>query len=448
MKQQLSCSGPGFEELVDKMMDGLLRLTALDIELVQNVSNRPKSYRGQGMVVQAEDGTLELAFDASEVLNTNVVDAINSDFNVTPGQVLGPETYYRLTFTDEHGRRWSAERIRPSYNWRVDGSVAVTARLARLATVTAATAPQGSCLQIRFPGKMTLPILGNTGRYAGAFGTLAARVEEKWTELELTSATSLPSGLDLRIQEALAFITASPALPACVCSSDNGQSRLELRSMGRKTKDTALPAPLSSGHVEFLDHGWALFDQYLQFVVAQAEPDHWHAVTYHVHNAVASSANSLDAWAVGISVAVEGLVYLVEIPENPGDKALIARLRGWLAQQMQSHTEFAALSARVDGRLNGMGTPSIKDRLHHLAQANIVTADYARAWGRLRNTHVHPKPVDLSAVDRDQFQKTIDRLFKVTTLMYELVFHLIGYTGPYQDFGSTGFRVHTREGRP
>ena len=447
MTQQHSCAAPGFEELADRLMGGLLRMSALDIELVQNVPGCPRSYRGQGQVTQAGDGALELVFDASEVLNTDVVDAINSDFNVTPGQVLGPETRYRLTFADECGRRWSAERIRPSCNWRADGSVAVTARLPRLATVTADTAPQEFGLKLRFPGKLSLPILGTTGRYVGAFGQVTARVDEDWTQLELTSPTPLPVGLDLRIQEALAFITATTAVPACVSSSNDGQSRWEFRSTLRKTADAALPAPLSSSHAEFLDHGWAVFDQYLQFVVARAAPNHWHPVTFHVHNAVASSANSLDAWAVGVSVAVEGLANLIEVPENPADKALIARLRGWLAQQMQDHPEFAALSQRVDGRVNTMSTPSIKDRLHHLAQMHGVNPDYAKAWGKLRNTHVHPRPDDLKALDSDEFQKIIDRLFKVTTLMYELVFHLIGYTGPYQDFGSPGFPVRRRAER-
>ena len=38
----------------------------------------------------------------------------------------------------------------------------------------------------------------------------------------------------------------------------------------------------------------------------------------------------------------------------------------------------------------------------------------------------------------------IDTLYKVTSLLYEITFHLIGYEGPYQDYGTRNFPVRHR----
>jgi hypothetical protein len=49
----------------------------------------------------------------------------------------------------------------------------------------------------------------------------------------------------------------------------------------------------------------------------------------------------------------------------------------------------------------------------------------------LRNRGVHPTTRDTEDVASLDYQRLIGELHRVTVLMYHIVFHLIGYRGPY-----------------
>ena len=96
-----------------------------------------------------------------------------------------------------------------------------------------------------------------------------------------------------------------------------------------------------------------------------------------------------------------------------------------------------------------MAAESVKDRLSPLMETKEVTPAYVKAWNDLRKKFVHPKAKDLVAFSDEKLQQLIDLLYKVTALMYEIIFHLIGYRGPYPDYGTDGWptrRISTSSG--
>jgi hypothetical protein len=259
--------------------------------------------------------------------------------------------------------------------------------------------------------------------------------------VEISSEHPLPGNLALRIQEAMMFFTAKPAILRAIGEAGpNGRSWELMSASSHNTRAQSYP-PLGRTHIEFLDHGWTLFVRYLELVVGNSTAEYWGHITYHVHNATEASGNSIHAWAVLVSVAVEGLTDLIKMPRNDGQVTMIKQFKEWIRAKINESQKFSELDARLAGLMGSMDNPSPKDKLIFLERGGRVTSDYVKAWGKLRNKGVHPKTIDLQNLSDHNFLELLDLIYKVTTLMYEIVFHLIDYVGPYQDYGSHGWLI-------
>src|SRR5580700_5673945 len=142
---------------------------------------------------------------------------------------------------------------------------------------------------------------------------------------------------NLRIQEAFQYITAKTAIWRARLESAGDELHLELASPWRKSPRTEFSPPISPASSDFHQHGWRLFGKYLAYMVASTKGTYWNPVAYHLNNACEATAGSLDAWAVGVSVAVEAVASLIS---TEGDKkkaervALLQdRMRKWFADQ-------------------------------------------------------------------------------------------------------------------
>jgi hypothetical protein len=86
-----------------------------------------------------------------------------------------------------------------------------------------------------------------------------------------------------------------------------------------------------------------------------------------------------------------------------------------------------------------MSSKRPQDTLYALGDAGRVEKSYVEAWTYLRNRHVHPKLQDLEKPTSADMQKLLDHIHKVEVLLRQLTFHLIGYEGPFTDYGARGF---------
>lgn len=187
------------------------------------------------------------------------------------------------------------------------------------------------------------------------------------TIVELTSETAFPAAFDLRIQEALQYLTAKPAFWRARLQSHDKDLHLELSSPWRKSAHTQFSPPISPGSPHFLEHSWHLFGAYLTYVTRNTKGTHWNPVAYHLYNACEATANSVDAWAVGISVAVEAVTGLIAIA-TAGDKAKELalyqdRVLAWLAEQKDLLPD---IIKRAHGQINAMSNKRPQDTLYVL----------------------------------------------------------------------------------
>ena len=166
-------------------------------------------------------------------------------------------------------------------------------------------------------------------------------------------------------------------------------------------------------------------------VVRGTTQAYWNTCTNHLHNACEASANSLDAWGIGLSVAVEGVASLLPKELDPAAKEKLEALQTFIVDQVSANADHKKFAPRIKGMVNGLTQIRAIDRMKALAASGETDIAHVKAWEKLRNPGVHPTKraeLDIASID---YQKLIDKVHSVVVLMYHILFSLIGYKGGY-----------------
>jgi hypothetical protein len=117
----------------------------------------------------------------------------------------------------------------------------------------------------------------------------------------------------------------------------------------------------------------------------------------------------------------------------------VAQFQERMRQCLAAQTDFTDMMPRIEGLISQLGSERPQDKMHALATAGRVDLRYIKAWTHLRNRQVHPKLTDLKKPDAIDMQKLLDLVHQAEMLLRQLTFHLIGYVGPFTDYGIAGF---------
>ena len=309
-----------FDETIDAFRRGVLNFDCKRMVLSQNKEGGAR-FEGQGYVQQSPRGALIFQIYVTQH-NTEPFSDLRDRLSVASGKIYRDEMHYNLDLTARDGTHWTATRILPAFSWDVtDGSVLAKGELNSITTEIEMRQPH-HCLRLHFFEECDVPLhsMSETERYGNRyrvrdlaqFGACGLKFEVRKREgsgdtiVEIISENAFPAAFDLRVQEALQYITAKTATwRARLHCQIEKELQLELASPWPKSARTQFYPPLSPGSPHFLKHGWSLFEKYLAYVSANTKDTHWNPVAYHLNNACEATANSLDARAVGSSIAVE-----------------------------------------------------------------------------------------------------------------------------------------------
>jgi hypothetical protein len=199
---------------------------------------------------------------------------------------------------------------------------------------------------------------------------------------------------------------------------------------------------------DFPNKSWDLFGAYLSFVIGNTKYAIWNSCTGYLHLAHEASANSLDAWSIGLGVAVEGLASLIDMEQDErekkkrdAEKERLKKLQDFIVKQVSKRKRLNAFTNRIQGLVAGLTSVRAIDRMKWLAERGGADPAHVEAWQKLRNRGVHPATKGEADVASLDFQKMMDELYRVTVLLYHIVFHVIGYHGPYTDYSTRNFPV-------
>ena len=434
---------------IDNTIDAFRRGT-LDFDCKRMVLAQGKKggerFEGQGYIRQSTDGTLVFKIYVTQH------NAKPSDLGFKSGELLNDDVFYNLDATGHDGTRWAATHILPAIHWDAsDMSVLVNAKMESI-TAHLDRPQRRHHLRLHFFEEYELPLhlvsnvethrnrgwVRDRDEFEACDSKFEVRQLDGDTIVEATSESPFPSAFDVRIQETLQYITAKTAFWRVRLEGSCDELHLELGSPWRKTPRTQFSPPISPVSIEFRHHGWRLFEKYLVYMVKSAKDTYWNPVAYHLNNACEATAGSLDAWAVGVSVAVEAVASLISAEGNMEEAERVAVLQGRMRKWFAEQSDLQDFADRVKGQIKAMSNKRVQDTLHALAATGNVEKDYIKAWSYLRNRHVHPTIKDLKKPDQVDYQKLIDHIHRVEVLLRQLTFYLIGYEGPFTDYGVRG----------
>jgi hypothetical protein len=432
-----------FEKAADAFRRKELELDFATITITQCAEAEPVTYTGPGYLRQGADGKLEVKCYVTTTPQMGIA-AFNRQMRSSSGSLYGEDDYYRTSAVDPAGHEWEAS---PS----ILGSSISLVTDASVMTLT----PRRLVRRLGWRGsasRMRLEFFGQRERnWTALFGAhdieyadgqrLTLTIERGADEAVVVTASApegLPTTLEMRLVEALQFVLCLDLHVDIWDSAGDGKRTAELRSAGARQSIINPYPPLNTRSPGNTAPVIILLQYYLRYALAAPIADAWHPCSAHLAHARQASANSLEAWEVGLSVAVEGLANLIaaEVPSKTVDYQELRReLTTWLSERSYPET----LVNRIGGMLGGLEMVRPKDRMLGLVGGGAVSKDDIAAWVRVRNAAVHTRQITSSDLEDSELQRRFDQLHQVYRLMHGMVFHLIGYSGPYSNYAEWGF---------
>ncbi len=285
---------------IDETIDAFRR-SVLDIDCKRMVLAQRKAggerFEGQGYIRQADDGTLIFKIYV-EKHNAKLFGHLEAMFGARAGKLYSDEAFYDLEATGHNNTRWTAEKVRLMPHW--DATDMTVLAHGQIQSMTAyLDMPQKLYhLVLHFFEEYRLPLdrVSETEKHGnrcfmrdraefeacGAKFDVRVREGSGDTVFEIFSETAFPVAFDLRVQEALQYITARTAFWRARLQSVGKELNLELTSPWRKSVRTQFSPPISPASINFREHGWKLFEKYL-FYVLKTDGTHWNPMAYHLY---------------------------------------------------------------------------------------------------------------------------------------------------------------------
>ncbi|NVO17085.1 MAG: hypothetical protein HXX10_23925 [Rhodoplanes sp.] len=413
-----------------------LEIDFIEMLLVQNRSgNGAVSYSGKGFIRQTDKDSLIFKIYVDKAHNTDFVIDFNSIIKLKSGEIYDEESFYTLTGVASDGSKWCAERILPNCTWLAEYQNPVVHGDLHSCMCGDWSTDQ-KVLVLHFFDEVDLLGLTDDVRFIADCREFHIHKDEGGFFICVKSDTSLPAHFEVRIEEALRFLLARSVAPRVFVQGD----RLKLMAAASRSRRTALEPPIARNSHVVISQSWDLFRQYLSYVINETKSQYWNPVTGHIHNAIEASANSLDAWAIGIGVAVEGLAMMLSMERDEQENENIKTLQRFIIDQVNGHEEHRVFAARIRGLIGSLTSIRAIDRMNKLAEKGGADRVHVAAWKKLRNRGVHPT-AESQEVGSLDYQRFIDDLHRLNVLLYHIVFHIIGYRGPYTDYGTRNFPI-------
>jgi hypothetical protein len=463
--QQPSSSSISFNnDVVSRFSFGTKEVDCAEMELARDSTENPRVFKGPGYIKR--DGNGQLLFKIYSSASPTDTRPDGKRFGASKaGRLIERKFFYTLTAKDYSGQVWTADSILPSLE-RMPSVVLVHGAVRQLqATKTTTFSLLQSHLRMLFLDEFEIPCNESTltktfrasedeelvfpssslnvAKFSSCGFDFLLKNEVGELLVEITSDNDMVPHLDTRVIESLQFVL-SKSLHCRISERITGQvNTIRITSEQAVSLRTRTLPPLDYWTAEArrkVSPTWEMFDRYLRFVLPHDGPD-WHPCSIHVYKEREASANSPDARALGVSVAVEGLTKLLhdDLGKPSGEfRAAVSDLRefvvGWPG--VPGWCGDASLWARIHGLVDQLTSVRAADRLYLLAAGGVVEKRLVDSWKSLRNTMAHADTPN--AGKRQEFY---DRIMSAVVLLNQLVFSAIGYEGYYSDYSTHGFPV-------
>lgn len=454
-------SGELSDAEIEEIRFGAWRLDCPRILLRGRGASRTRTYSGPGYVFQPKPGVL-----AYHLYSRRVQVAARSGWLdlARTGEILPEEAYFDFEAVDVKGRRWTSKRTLPStFDRSASGKVIVDGQLKSLSTKTVLSRKlkvKGHSVDIKAFQKLDLPANAVTvqrtttargrrrskqfSRNAWSFRTkgldiLIIQDADRMAMEVFSQAQRLPTEIHRHLLDSLEFVVGHSVFGEVVKVRRSHTIETTVFSKRGDSGGARWQPPLAEAWVSVpgtnritSQHHKRLFERFLAH--AMSKSGGVHSISGQLAAIrEASAARYIDAYALTLAVAVESLLFSdVKVRVQRPTKDQVARLSEWIRGWRGS----GQLKARALGAVASLGSIRAGDVLRSLKKKAVVTAEQYEAWQKLRNRSTHE--YQLMRGDPDQLRKLIPH---VQVMFYRLVFHAIGYRGPFTDYSAPEWPV-------
>ena len=448
-------------EVLRPLREGAFKLDCTNILLDGRYHGKSVTFSGPGYIEQSPDK----GFNATIFVKGSPQDAPGNDGQICglPGTLVSSEGVLKLEATDLRGQKWLAENIwRPGSDGCVPGDRYVVRcsfheLLVECSQPSAITMAGEADLELFIRGSVHLPLSNGKSielrGWAEDGGASTPRVTKLiavtfqagnlefelfnhagWFHLRAKGNVDQPNIIS-RVYEALLFSLATPESWSVAAVSKCGKQQTRVRSPRKQLFDAGQWPPILFRSSPPIENFWQLFCLYLEYAFQEKEKP-LHPLSAQVLAVSRSGGASLEAQTLALVVAVEAIVnrFYADIA-NPTDAHrgdvgnLIKHIKNWNGNER--------IRVRAVGAVGSISRARASDRLESLVQKGAVSEPGTRLWKKLRDQAAHG---DWSKL-HDSLQAHIDQMGAVRTLFYQLIFHLIGYTGLQTDYGTHGYPI-------
>jgi len=447
-----------YEQMITDLHAGKLEFDCECIEITQRLAENPKVFRGPGCIKQDSAGVLMFKI-YTDTIATNLMtmiapfhrglSAAETVVSSLAGTLVPGDAYYDLRAVDQGGKEWTSARFLPDARSRMKGRLIITGSFSSLQRKKerAYEVAEGEAKiifyeDVEFPPNastsLVKTIAGEIAEESGSWDT--ACFSSAGFHFRLTKhngmvycrvrseSPELPPCIDIRTLEALQFIFARPLTCAIIETEEKNVFSISLHS-----RQPSIGKPLFFPPIKNPDNEiYSLFDSYFRYILP-TEGQNSHHLSMILWAVLEGSAASLNAKALSLSVAVEGILKeelsAIAMDRNL-DKTSYEKLK-----QMISDGDFPEIfKKRTLNHLEGMMGVRSVDILQSLLKEGIVEEHLVKAWKKVRNSYAHWKRPGSSPLD-----DLVSQIDDVTALFYKLMFHVIGYRGSFTDYSAKGW---------
>ena len=440
------------EDSLKMIIENNLSIDCTSIKISKNIGTEAFIHEGPGVVCQEKDGSISFKIFCSGKLDPKVFFSQLNRFQ--PGKLIEDNEYFILKADALNGDLIEANSIIPHFNGGIDiDGYTVSGNCSKIFTYKDINSSSTkSTLFIYYNGQYKLPsnitrktttVIGDEirGEKIGHCGSqfnvgifdFEFIVEEDCTVVIVQfDSDDDPFVIAQRANESFQFITANNQHPFAIKFQQGGRETFVLfRQDPQSIKPRFMP-PIPQRPIDNTGSFKNLFSSFFGFVNEYKETD-WHPLFVLINNVIETSKVSIDAHALTLSVAIEGILKIGYNEWGATDSQTLEFIDS--AKKLISTSDVdPSFMPRVLGAIDSMKHVRAKDKLIKLRDANVIGGNLYKAWEKLRNSSAHSAEIDFN-----KLQKYINNTYKICTLYYLLIFNIIGYKGEYIDYSVIGF---------
>ena len=452
IKQKINLQDDDFK---NAYVGGQLVIDCVEIKFTQNVSENPRIYVAKGCIYASPERGVEARLICSRDPDDEYhpLNWLRKNPKPTPGTLIPERNYFRLMAQDIAGNVWT----HPSVLLKIEVKPECLVLSFSIRSIQAEfdSVNKKVYTYLVFLDDLAFPVNSRTETEVKSDGIVEKRsivldkskgivcgmkvsydnrhniLGGKYSEFIAVAGegVAVVKEFQNRLLESLRFCTATMASPVMSETVFNGKRVIELAKSIPLNNHAIVDTPISTSAHAAQDF-YRLFECYYLYACKSANGADFAPIS----NKIGGLFNLKGVWIIAValmlSVAVEGILKEERFKDIVKNDASLNNAIHNIVQKIQLADDVTAdFKNRAISAISGFSSARPLDKLKVLSKVGALEEEDWKKWQKIRNKSAHGS----FDIDDKDHQSMLDDVYRLTTLLYKLVFLLIDYSGQYSD---------------